>query len=129
MSEELKVGITDSVAFTVAEDDCITRGEFKILSTPKLVGHLETSAMHLMERYLGPGQATVGTYVEITHSAPALLGDDVTVTAKVTAIDGSRTTFSVEARDVTEQLATARHERFTVDLARLEDRLRRKSSG
>jgi fluoroacetyl-CoA thioesterase len=128
MSDELKIGDSRTERFAVSDEDCTTRGEFRILSTPSLVGHMERTAMRLMEGSIGPEKATVGTYVGITHTAPALLGQEVSVTAEVTGIAGSRTTFTIAASDATEELAKAEHERFTVDLARLEERLRKKSS-
>jgi len=50
----------------------------------------------------------------------------VTAQAEVTGVEGRRISFSVSARDETEEIGRGTHERMVVDLQRLEERLAKK---
>jgi predicted thioesterase len=45
-----------------------------VLATPMLVSYLELAAHRLAMRALGPGQATVGSRIDIRHLAPTPTG-------------------------------------------------------
>lgn len=93
------------------------------LATPTLVLWLEEAAVLATNAYLEPGQATVGTLVNIRHLAATPVGMTVRVRAELTAIDGRRLTFHVQAEDERERISEGTHERFIIDLTRFEARL------
>jgi fluoroacetyl-CoA thioesterase len=54
------------------------------------------------------------------------MGMTVTATATLTAVEGRRLVFDVSASDDVELIGQGTHERFIVDQARFEDRVRNK---
>ena len=57
------------------------------------------------------------------------MGLTVKATAEVTEVDGRTITFRVEARDDREVIGDGTHERVVVNVARFDDRVRRKVRG
>src|ERR687885_1882327 len=70
-----------------------------VLATPHLVGLFEATAVRAIKDHLESGQSSVGTRVDIRHLKATPVGDTVTLTAEVTAVDGRRITFRVTAED------------------------------
>jgi fluoroacetyl-CoA thioesterase len=99
-----------------------------VLATPALVGLFERAAMACLDGALTPEERTVGSVVAITHQAPTPLGERVTVTARVTQVDGRQVWFDVSAADAKDTIASGRHSRFVVDDARFQARLEAKRS-
>lgn len=52
-----------------------------VLSTPSMIGQMEVAAALLIQPYLPPGAITVGTHINVSHVAPAKVGERVRVTA------------------------------------------------
>ena len=89
-----------------------------VLATPTLVGLLEGTAVRAIADHLEPGWATVGTHIDLRHLKATPVGDTLTLTAEVTAVDGRRVTFHVRADDSTGVAGEGTHERVVIDLAR-----------
>jgi predicted thioesterase len=89
-----------------------------VLATPALCALFEQSAFEAVRAALEPGEATVGTHLEIDHLAATPVGMTVTVRARLETIDRRRLAFIIEAHDGRELVARGRHERFVVDLKR-----------
>lgn len=87
-----------------------------VLATPALCALFELSAFEAVRAALEPGEATVGTHLQIDHLAATPVGMTVTVRARLEAVDRQRLAFTIEAHDGREVVARGRHERFVVDL-------------
>jgi fluoroacetyl-CoA thioesterase len=96
------------------------------LATPALVGLFEQAAMRALDCVLAEGEGSVGSVVEITHLAPTPVGVEVTVRARLTAVDGREAWFELEAEDERETIARGRHARVVIEWARFERLLARK---
>jgi predicted thioesterase len=94
-----------------------------VLATPHLVGLFEGTAVRAIASALEPGQSSVGTHVDIRHLKATPVGDTVTLTAEVTAIDGRRITFKVRAEDSQGLAGEGTHERVLIDLDRFMQRV------
>jgi fluoroacetyl-CoA thioesterase len=94
-----------------------------VLATPHLVGLFEGAAVRALDGQLEPGQSSVGTHVDIRHLKATPVGDTVTLTAEVTAIDGRRITFHVTAQDSGGMAGEGTHERVLIDLERFMQRV------
>src|ERR1700736_961054 len=70
-----------------------------VLATPHLVGLLEGTCVRAIAEHLEPGQSSVGTHIDLRHLKATQVGDTLTLSAEVTAVDGRRLTFSVRAED------------------------------
>jgi predicted thioesterase len=125
--EDLAPGTEGVLARTVEQQHTTRRGDYDIFSTPNLVLLLEEAAIEALAPYLGEDQASVGTKVEVAHTAATLLGQTVTATATVTEVDRRRVVFSIDVRDDVEQIGTGTHERFVIDVPGFEERLAQKS--
>jgi predicted thioesterase len=99
-----------------------------VLATPALCALFEQTAVLAVSAALEPGEATVGTHLEIDHLAATPLGMTVTVRARLEAIDQRRLAFAIEAHDGREMVARGRHERFVVDLKRFLERVAAKQA-
>ena len=98
-----------------------------VLATPVLCHWFETTSVMAIQAQLEPGEATVGTRLSIEHLQATPMGMRVTVDAEVSAVDGRRVSFRIEAHDEKGLIARGTHERFVVDLARFLEGVRAKT--
>ena len=131
-TRQLAVGLKHVAKITVTDDmtPAHLRSEpLRVLSTPDMIRLIERTAIEAVQPYLAPGQATVGTRVDVAHLAGTLVGMTVTITVELTEVDRRKLTFRVEVRDELDEAGRGTHERFIVDgaqrLPRLQDKLSR----
>lgn len=113
----------------VRRDDCITFLGADVrpsLATPSMIGWMEICCRDALLKHLEEGQDSVGVRVNVEHLAATPMGQAVTYTAKVIAVDRRRVEFEVEAADASEVVGRGTHERFVVDIERFAARLRKK---
>lgn len=127
---QLSPGIRGEIARRVTAD--LTADRFgntgvNVLATPMLVALCEEAALTCLAPHLGPGEGSVGTRVELSHTAATPVGMTVRVEATLTQVDGRRLVFDVRARDDREEVGVGRHERFLIDRARFLARIAEKS--
>lgn len=126
---QLAVGLTYSRSVTVTEDmtpSHLRNDPIRVLSTPDMIRLIEHTAIEATQPHLAPGQATVGTRVDIAHLAATPVGMAVTITVELTGIDRRRLSFNVEVRDELDECGKGTHERFIVDSAGRLPRLQEK---
>lgn len=116
MLEDITVGTTGTLDRLITEEYCTTRGDYQIFATPDLVLLLEAAAIESLAPHLPDHQSSVGTTIDIAHSAATLKGQTVTCTATVTEVDRRRIVFDIVATDGIDTVCTGSHERFVVDL-------------
>ncbi len=129
MIEDIKPGIVgeaDETVSTTRTASFFGSGLVAAYATPAMIALMENASVAALQRYLGPGQTSVGTEVCIKHIAATPVGMHARARATVTAIDGRRVTFQVEAWDDREKIGEGTHQRFIVDQARFNDRLQQK---
>ncbi|TMJ26328.1 MAG: LysR family transcriptional regulator [Alphaproteobacteria bacterium] len=102
--------------------------EGRVYGTPFLVRDIEQTCRQLLLQYADPGEDSVGMEIAVRHLAPTLLGMDVEITAKVTAVDGRKIAFEVTAKDELEPISAGTHTRFVVDKAKTYERLKAKAA-
>jgi len=76
-----------------------------------------------------PGHGSVGTLINLTHSAATPPGMEVTVHVRCTEVDGQRTSWEIEAKDQVDVISKGTLERFSIDFARFNSRLAKKAAG
>ncbi len=89
-----------------------------VVSTTALILFLETAADLALQEYFAPGEASVGTLVNVRHLTLARVGETIGASATVTAVAGRTVTFAVTATSGERVLMKGVHERVVVDLAR-----------
>jgi predicted thioesterase len=98
----MQPGLSATLRFPVTAADtarALLSGDVEVLATPRLLAWLEAATCTAVRDALDADRTTVGTHVELDHSAPSPVGDTVAVTATLTAVAGRRLTFEVSARD------------------------------
>jgi fluoroacetyl-CoA thioesterase len=94
-----------------------------VLATPVLVGLVERCCIELLADELDASQGSVGTYVEIEHLAPTPFGFEVSVSARVSAVEGRSVTFDVTARDGRDDIARVTHKRALINVPKFLERI------
>jgi fluoroacetyl-CoA thioesterase len=133
MSEKkLAAGLTYSRKITVTDEMTpahLRQDPIRVLSTPDMIRLIEQTAIEATQPYLAPGQATVGTRVDVSHLAATPVGMTLTITVELTEVDRRRLAFKVEARDELDECGKGTHERFVIDgaqrMPRLQDKVAR----
>jgi fluoroacetyl-CoA thioesterase len=100
-----------------------------VFATANMIAFVEWTCVAALAPYLAPHQRTVGTRVEISHSAATPIGMAVTADVELVEIDGRRLRFKVSCRDEAEPIGEGFHERMIVDHDRFMARLGRKRAG
>ena len=99
-------------------------GEVRVLATPMMIMGMERAAMEAVRPCLPEGMTSVGTRVDISHTAPTPCGMKVRFEAKLTAVsaNGRGLTFSVAAYDEVGPIGEGTHERVVVDREKFQSR-------
>ena len=129
MGTVIKIGTTLERKLIVNQADCISflgKDVKPSLASPCMIGHMEVAARDAVLPHLAAGQDTVGIRVDISHLGATPLGDEVTYKAVVTAVNGRKIAFDVEAIDSRETVGRGTHERYVIDVARFARGLKKK---
>ena len=126
---DLKPGLTGTATLVVREEHTAPRvgsGRAPVLASPIMIALMEAAAVDCVESHLAGGQESLGVRVEVEHTAPTPVGLSVTATATLTAVDGRRLDFDVEARDGRDAIGKGRHTRLVVDAERFRAKVQAK---
>jgi len=89
-------------------------GSLLVYGTPYMIALMEQAACAALEPYLEEGQASVGTKLDVHHDSATPVGMDVRAEAEVTAVEGRKISFRVEAFDEKGPIGGGTHERFLI---------------
>ena len=113
------IGLSHTSTLTVDPTDTATAqgsGNLPVLATPRMVALMENAAMTAVASSLDENETTVGGHINTSHLCPTAIGATITATAVLTAVEGRKLTFSVEAHDAEGRLlGNGTHVRFVVD--------------
>ena len=127
--DELKPGLKAMVEIVVGTRDTaahVGSGKIGVLATPILVTLLESAALQAVERFMQPGQQTVGTRLDISHTAATPVGMRVCAHAELIRVEGRKITFRLHAEDEGEPIAEGTHERLIISVDRFDQRMQKK---
>jgi fluoroacetyl-CoA thioesterase len=99
-----------------------------VFATAYMVGFVEATCVAALKPYLAPGQRTVGTRIDMSHSAATPIGMTVTADVELVEVDGRRLKFRVTCRDDAEVIGEGFHERFIIDFGRFMARVESKTA-
>jgi fluoroacetyl-CoA thioesterase len=114
-SNEIMVGTRDTAPH-------VGSGKIKVLATPVLVMLLEEAALNAVEGLLPAGHQTVGTRLDVSHTAATPVGMRVYAHAEVSRVEGRKLVFRVWAEDEVERIGEGTHERIIVNVGRFDVR-------
>ena len=93
-------------------------GTLDVFATPALVALAEKTCWMSMAPELEEGCGTVGTRLELDHSAPTPVGMTVTCESELTAVEGRKLVFRVTLHDEKGPVGGGVHERFIINDAK-----------
>ena len=98
-------------------------GLVEVFATPMMISLIEQTCNESVLPYLDEGQGTVGTLVNVTHSAATPVGMRVWCDSELVEVDRRRLVFSVKAYDECGLIGEGRHERFVIDSAKFQAKI------
>jgi predicted thioesterase len=125
----LESGLAGRAELLVGEQHTAPRvgsGRVHVLATPVMINLIEAAALDAIERLLPAGFQSLGTHLDVRHVAATPVGMRVVASAEVTGVEGRLVTFRVEARDEKELIGDGTHQRVVVNVAKFDERVRRK---
>jgi fluoroacetyl-CoA thioesterase len=93
-------------------------GTLDVFATPALVALAEKTCWMSVADALGEGNGSVGTKLELEHTAPTPVGMTVTCESELVAVEGRKLTFKVSLHDEKGPVGGGTHERFVVNDAK-----------
>jgi len=100
----------------------------EVFATGFLVGFLEWACLKAINPHLDwPLEQTVGTHIDVSHSAPTPPGMEVTADVELIAVEGKALVFAVRAHDGVDLISEGRHERYVIVKERFDARVLAKS--
>ena len=126
----VKAGLKGRVDLTVGDEHTapsIGSGAIHVLGTPVMINLMEAAALDAAEHLMPKGHQSLGIHVDISHVAATPVGMKVHATAEVTAVEGNRIRFRVEAHDEAEIIGEGTHERVVVNVERFDKRVQKKA--
>jgi len=138
MKEGLHVGMTHQFKYLVPKSKMVPAlypeaADFQVMpevfATGFMVGLLEWACLDAIKPYLDwPSEQSVGTMIHVTHQAATPEGFEVTVTVRLTALEGKKLSFEVEAHDGVDLISKGTHERFVIQRDKFLQRLEAKKA-
>jgi predicted thioesterase len=102
-------------------------GRIAVLATPVMINVIEAAALAAIEHLLPAGYQSLGTHLDVRHIAATPVGMKVKGHAEVVNVEGRTVRFRVEAHDEKELIGDGTHERVIVNVAKFDERVRRKT--
>jgi fluoroacetyl-CoA thioesterase len=137
MKDSLKPGIEYELVYRVPESKTVPylypeAPEFQVMprvfATGFMVGFVEWACLLAIIPHLDwPAEQSVGTHVNLSHSAATPPGLEVRARVKLVEVDGRRLVFEVEAHDGVDTICKGTHERFIINAAKFVERVKAKT--
>ncbi len=114
----MEIGIKGRQEVMVTEENsakAVGSGLLPVFATPAMIALIENTAWQSVAEYLEEGQGTVGTKLDVAHTAATPLGMKVWCESELTDIDRRRLVFTVKVFDEKGQVGEGTHERFIIN--------------
>lgn len=116
----MQIGDSYKKTITVQDKDSarsLGSGGLDVFGTPAMIALMENTALDMVRPSLPEGSDTVGIEINVKHMKASPIGAIIDCTATITAIDGRKITYTIEAKDASgDTIGTATHDRFVVDM-------------
>ena len=89
-------------------------GELPVFATPAMIALIEETCWRSVADRLSEGEGTVGTKLDIAHTAATPLGMHVRCESVLTEVDGRKLVFRAEVFDEKGKVGEGTHERFII---------------
>jgi len=125
LKPSLATGLSFSKRVLIDEGRCISfmGRENMVYATPRMVSDVEYACRDYLLAHLDQGEDSVGAHVSIDHLGATPPGLEVTIEARITALDRRRVTFEYSVKDPIEEVGRGIHVRFVVETAKSRERI------
>ncbi len=127
----IAAGTTGSASMLVGDEHTAPRvgsGQIHVLATPVLINLFEAAALAACEHLLPAGHQSLGTHLDVTHTAATPVGMRATATAEVLSVEGRTIRFRLRAVDERDVIGEGTHERVVVNVAKFDLRVAEKTA-
>lgn len=115
---KFKISVSKTVPYLYPESQLFQEMP-QVLATGFMVGLVEWACIEAIRPCLDwPREQTLGTRVNLSHTAPTPPGFTVTVKVKLEKVEGRRLEYAVSAHDGVDAVSTGTHERYMIDSAK-----------
>jgi fluoroacetyl-CoA thioesterase len=138
VKDTLRAGLTGTFRYKVPPSKTVPRiypeaPDFqlmpKVLATGYLVALCEWAAIELMKPHLDwPREQSVGTHVNLSHTAATPPGLTIEITVTVTEVQGRMVAFSILATDGVDPVTEGFHQRHVIDAERFNKKIAEKAA-
>jgi fluoroacetyl-CoA thioesterase len=128
MKDTLRAGLEGIYRYRVPESKTVPRiygeaADFQlmpaVLATGYLVALAEWACIELIKPHLDwPREQSLGTRVDLSHTAATPPGLTVEIRARLTAVEGRKLVFDIAAHDGVDPISAGTHERHVIDAER-----------
>ncbi len=94
-----------------------------VFATALMVAFIEDTCVAALKPHFAPGQKSVGTHVNVSHTAATPIGRTVTCDVELIEVEGRKLTFKVTCRDDKGPIGEGTHGRALIDLEKFLARL------
>ena len=101
-------------------------GLVEVYATPMMIALMEKTCAAAVEPFLAEGDGTVGTLVNVTHSAATPVGMKVWCECELVDMDRRRLVFEVTAYDERGVIGQGTHERFIINKEKFQSKASQK---
>ena len=118
IKDMLEIGLKHQSVMRVMDGNTaefIGSGDMAVLATPAMIALMENAAMLAVALHLDEGDTTVGTEIATSHIKASKVGNTISAIAELTAIDGRKLSFKIEAYDGDKLIGEGQHTRFIVN--------------
>ncbi len=139
MKDTLKPGLTGTFRYRVPASRTVPgifpeAPDFQlmpaVLATGYLVALCEWAAIELLKPHLDwPREQSLGTHVNLSHTAATPPGLVVEIAVTVTEVQGRTVIFSVRATDGVDPITEGSHQRVVIDAERFAKKVAEKAAG
>ena len=138
MRETLRPGLEAVFRYTVPESKTVPRiyeeaPDFqmmpRVFATGFMVALCEWACIELIKPHLDwPREQTLGTHVNLSHTAATPPGFTIEVRARLESVEGRKLVFRVSAHDGVDPITDGTHERHVIDAERFERKVASKAA-
>jgi predicted thioesterase len=122
----MKTGKTAKVCTVVSEKNtakAVGSGDLEVFATPMMIALMEQAACECIADCLEEGQSSVGTQINVAHTAASVIGAKISATAIIESVDGRSISFSVSASDGEKEIGNGKHTRVIINAQRFMEKL------
>ena len=138
MKSTLQPGLTHQFRFTVPQTKTVPHlypeSELfqqmpDVLATGFMVGLLEWACIEALKPHLDwPREQSLGTRIDVTHTAATPPGLTIEVAVRLTKVEGRKLTFALSAHDGIDTISEGTHERHVIDVERFNKKVAAKTA-